>query len=209
MSGIQLRQQNLANRIRNILYEFNIDTDLLEIELTESALVDTHDGSFAVLEQINSMGLRVSMDDFGCGYSSLSCLRDIPLSCIKIDRSFVSDINKDNNSDKLIASIISIAHGLGLEVVAEGVEKKHQADHLTAIGCVNICKAFISVVRCLRGRLRTFYKNNRWRWQVDQLVSTKKAGSASENGKYFNLCPFFAPQLVRLTKKGCTNRVAL
>ena len=81
------------------------------------------------------MGLRVTMDDFGTGYSSLAYLKDFPLECIKIDRSFVKDIDKDENANKLIASIISIAHGLGLEVVAEGVEEKYQADHLIALGC--------------------------------------------------------------------------
>ena len=135
ISGVQLRQQNLANRIQNILDEFNIDTHLLEIELTESSLVDTHDQSFAILKQINEMGIRVTMDDFGTGYSSLSYLKSIPLACLKIDRAFISDIDKDENADKLVASIISIAHGLGLEVVAEGVEEKYQADHLTALGC--------------------------------------------------------------------------
>jgi diguanylate cyclase (GGDEF)-like protein/PAS domain S-box-containing protein len=135
MSGVQLRQQNLANRIQNILDEFNIDTHLIEIELTESSLVDFHDISFAILEQIEKMGIRVTMDDFGTGYSSLSYLKNIPLSGLKIDRSFISDINKDENADKLVASIVSIAHGLGLEVVAEGVEEKHQADHLIALGC--------------------------------------------------------------------------
>jgi len=135
ISGVQLRQQNLANRIQNILDEFNLDTHLLEIELTESSLVDTHDQSFAILQQINEMGIRVTMDDFGTGYSSLSYLKNIPLSCLKIDRAFISDIDKDENADKLVASIISIAHGLGLEVVAEGVEEKYQADHLTALGC--------------------------------------------------------------------------
>ena len=90
ISGVQLRQQNLAHRIHNVLDEFNLDTHLLEIELTESSLVNTHDQSFAILEQINEMGLRVTMDDFGTGYSSLSYLRDIPLSCLKIDRSFIN-----------------------------------------------------------------------------------------------------------------------
>jgi diguanylate cyclase (GGDEF)-like protein len=135
LSGGQLRQQNLANRIQNVLEEFNIDTQLLEIELTESSLVNVHDRSFAILEQINTLGLRVTMDDFGTGYSSLSYLRNIPLSCLKIDKSFISDINKDKNADKLIACIVSIAHGLELEVVAEGVEEKHQADHLIGLGC--------------------------------------------------------------------------
>ena len=135
LSGVQLRQQNLANRIQSILDEFHIDTQLLEIELTESALVQTHENSFAILKQIQEMGLRVTMDDFGTGYSSLAYLKDFPLECIKIDRSFVKDIDKDENANKLIASIISIAHGLGLEVVAEGVEEKYQADHLIALGC--------------------------------------------------------------------------
>lgn len=135
MSGIQLRQQNLANRIQNILDEFNIDTDMLEIELTESSLVNTDNKPFAILKQINEMGLRVTMDDFGTGYSSLSYLRYIPLSSLKIDRAFISDINKDENANKLIASIVSMSHELGLEVVAEGVEEKHQVDFLSALGC--------------------------------------------------------------------------
>ncbi|BBO70921.1 hypothetical protein DSCA_48510 [Desulfosarcina alkanivorans] len=135
ISGVQLRRMNLVGRIRNILDEFNIDTGLLEIELTESSLVNTTDQSIAVLKKIREMGLRVSMDDFGTGYSSLAYLKNIPLSCLKIDRAFISDINKNETADKLIASIVSMAHGLGLEVVAEGVEEKHQADHLTALGC--------------------------------------------------------------------------
>ena len=135
ISGVQLRQQNLASRIRSILDEFNLGADLLEIELTESSLVNTSDQSFVILKKIKDMGLRVSMDDFGTGYSSLSYLRNIPLSGLKIDRSFICDINIDENADKLIASIVSMAHGLGLEVVAEGVEEKHQADFLSALGC--------------------------------------------------------------------------
>ena len=135
VSGVQLRQLNLANRIQTIMDEFNIDTHLLEIELTESSLVNTYDQSFATLKKIKAMGIRVTMDDFGTGYSSLSYLRDIPLSGLKIDRSFVADIDKDENANKLVASIVSIAHGLGLDVVAEGVEEKYQADHLIALGC--------------------------------------------------------------------------
>ncbi len=135
LSGIQLRQKNLARQIKKVMDEFNITADLLEIELTESSLINTGDPSFTILKQIKEMGLRVTMDDFGTGYSSLSYLKNIPLSCLKIDRSFVSDIDKDPHADKLIASIVSMAHGLGLDVVAEGVEEKYQADHLIALGC--------------------------------------------------------------------------
>lgn len=135
MSSVQLRQQNLADRILSILAEFNIKPNELEIELTESALIKTYDQSFPNLEKFKKMGLPVTMDDFGTGYSSLAYLRKMPLSGMKIDRSFVSDINRDETSHKLIACMASIAQGLGLEITAEGVEKKYQADHLIALGC--------------------------------------------------------------------------
>jgi diguanylate cyclase (GGDEF)-like protein len=135
LSGVQLHQRNLANRIQEILDEFKLETHLLEIELTESSLVNSYDKTFTVLKQIKDLGVRVIMDDFGTGYSSLAYLRDIPLSCIKIDRSFTMDIGKDRNAEKLIASIISMAHGLSLEVVAEGVEEELQMDYLIAMGC--------------------------------------------------------------------------
>jgi len=135
LSGVQLRQKNLATRIQSILNEFNLETHMLEIELTESSLVNSFDKGFTVLNQIKELGLRITMDDFGTGYSSLSYLKNIPLSCLKIDRSFTADIGKDDISEKLIASIISMAKGLGMEVVAEGVEEEYQAVHLIALGC--------------------------------------------------------------------------
>ena len=135
LSGLQLRQQNLPVQIQNTLKEFQLSSHLLEIELTESSLVNAYDQSFTILKQIREMGFRVTMDDFGTGYSSLSYLKDIPLTGLKIDRAFVCEINKDENANKLIASIVSMAHGLGLDVVAEGVEERFQADHMVALGC--------------------------------------------------------------------------
>jgi len=135
ISGIQLRQGNLFSRISHILNEFNLDPQLLEIELTESYLVQNDDRTHSILKRIKEMGIRVTMDDFGTGYSSLSCLSKIPLSCVKIDRSFIVDINNNEDVGQLIASIISMAHKLGLDVVAEGVEEKQQVDRLIAFGC--------------------------------------------------------------------------
>ena len=135
LSGVELLQKNMANRLQKVLDQFNLESHLLEIELTESTFASNYDGSFSVLKQIKELGVRVTLDDFGTGYSSLHCLRNIPLSCLKIDRSFVSDINKDESANKLITAIVSIAHELGLEVVAEGVEKKYQADYLISLGC--------------------------------------------------------------------------
>ena len=135
VSGIQLSQHNFPHRIQAILDKFDIGAHMLEIELTETALVNSVDESFAMLEQIRQMGIRISMDDFGTGYSSFSYLKDIPLSCLKIDKSFIFDVNINDNVDKLVSSMVSIAHGLGIEVVAEGVEEKHQADYLIELGC--------------------------------------------------------------------------
>ena len=135
LSGVQLRQRNLVHRIEEIMQQFNLESHHLEIELTESSLINSSDASFTVLGQLKELGIRIIIDDFGTGYSSLAYLRKIPLSGVKIDRSFVMEIGKDKNTETLIASIVSMAHGLGLEIVAEGVEEQFQADHLSALGC--------------------------------------------------------------------------
>ena len=135
LSSRQLQQQDLVCNIQALLNKFNLEPHRLEIELTESSMMNYHDKSVVVLEQIKALGVRVTMDDFGTGYSSIAYLKDIPLSCVKIDRSFVSDVGKNKNSEKLIAMIISMAHSLDLEVVGEGVETQSQADHLIALGC--------------------------------------------------------------------------
>lgn len=135
VSGIQLSKKNLAKCIQDILKEFNLKPGNLDIELTESALVTIHDKNFTVLRQIMDHGHRIYMDDFGTGFSSLSYLKDVPLSGLKIDRSFVQGVGSGAGSEKLIASIVSMAKGFDLEVVAEGVETQEQADFLIACGC--------------------------------------------------------------------------
>lgn len=135
LSGVQLRKKNLAKCIQDILNEFNLKPHNLDIELTESTLVSLYDKNFTVLRQIMDHGHRVYMDDFGTGFSSLSYLKDVPLNGLKIDRSFVKEIGSSAGTEKLIASIVSMARGLELEVVAEGVETQEQADFLVACGC--------------------------------------------------------------------------
>lgn len=159
MSGSQLRQPGLADRIGSFLGEFQIPARQLEIELTESVLIKTRDQSLSNLEQFNAMGLRVTMDDFGTGYASLAYLRKIPLTGLKIDRSFVADIDKDERANELIACIVALARGLRLEVTAEGVEHAYQADHLRALGCQYLQGSYFSkpipreeVVRTLQSR---------------------------------------------------------
>ena len=144
LSGVQLRQRDLPSRIQKIMVESKLDSGMLEIELTESSLVNFHDQSFSVLGKIKELGIRVTMDDFGTGYSSLSYLKEMPLSCVKIDRSFIMDIGKNDNSNKLIASIVSMAQSLGLTVVAEGIEDQQQLDFLASIGCEFLQGYYIS-----------------------------------------------------------------
>ncbi len=135
VSGIQLRRPSLINKIVKTLKKNEVDHRLLELELTESSLITTGDEAFVALERIKKLGIRITMDDFGTGYSSFSYLRKIPLSCLKVDRSFVMDINKDKRANNIVASIISMAHELGLDVVAEGVEEQHQVQLLKKLGC--------------------------------------------------------------------------
>lgn len=135
VSEVQLREQDLAQIIQDLLDEFDLVPAMLEIELTESSLVNPHDISLATLRKMKEIGVKVAVDDFGTGYSSLSYLRKIPLSCLKIDRSFINDINSDDSANSLISSIISMAHGLNLEVVAEGVETESQINFLRERGC--------------------------------------------------------------------------
>ena len=135
LSGLQLQQENLTKRIQKILGKYDIQPHQLELELTESTLVNSSDKTVDVLKQIKKLGIQLTIDDFGTGYSSLAYLRTIPLSCVKIDRSFIRDIGIGIKADKLIASIISMARTMGLVVVAEGVEHQHQAKALTDLGC--------------------------------------------------------------------------
>ncbi len=135
LSGVQLRQRNLAQKIEGILARHNLLPEQLELELTESALIHSFDKAHTMLKKIKELGVAVTMDDFGTGYSSLAYLKDIPISCLKIDRSFIADIGHHHTAEKLVTSIVSMAHGLDLKVVAEGVEEKDQADFMTALDC--------------------------------------------------------------------------
>ncbi|MBF0234299.1 MAG: EAL domain-containing protein, partial [Desulfamplus sp.] len=107
----------------------------LDLELTESMLFDNIERNIAFMEDLKNLGISLSIDDFGTGYSSLSYLKSFPVNTLKIDRSFVMDIPEDKDDMAITSTIISMAHSLGLEVVAEGVETRIQADFLRARGC--------------------------------------------------------------------------
>ncbi|HEV7798253.1 MAG TPA: EAL domain-containing protein, partial [Pyrinomonadaceae bacterium] len=129
------QQPNLVERIAQILKETGLDPRFLELELTEGSIMKDPDQAIGKLHELKAMGLKISVDDFGTGYSSLSHLKRFPIDTLKIDQSFVRDINTDSNDAAIVAAIIDLAHALKLNVVAEGVETEEQLDCLRGLGC--------------------------------------------------------------------------
>ena len=135
VSPLQLRDRALPALIRSILAETGLPPLRLEIELTESALIEDFDLAHKILVDLKSTGIRLALDDFGTGYSSLRHLLGLPLDKIKIDRSFVGTINSVLASRKIVAGVIGMAHSLGLSIVAEGIEEVEVAGILKLLGC--------------------------------------------------------------------------
>lgn len=135
VSGHQLKAPDFVQTIEQILAETGLPPTSLELEITESVLLDDPEGNRKTLEVLAEMGVRLAIDDFGTGYSSLSYLRRFPFDTLKIDRSFIGDIADEEEAAKLVSAIISIADVLGLTTVAEGVENQEQLDYLIAQGC--------------------------------------------------------------------------
>lgn len=135
VSGVQLRLANLANRIQEILAEVGLPPERLEIEITETALIDDFDQALRTLRQIKEIGVKVAMDDFGTGCSSLSNLLAFPFHKIKIDQSFVRNVHGDEHSATIVRAVVSLCQGLNLSVLAEGVETTEELQFLTDESC--------------------------------------------------------------------------
>jgi diguanylate cyclase (GGDEF)-like protein/PAS domain S-box-containing protein len=135
ISPRELAQRDLVDRIREVLGENDVDARRLCIEITENAVLDELDTAIETLDAIRNLGVRLAIDDFGTGYSSLSYLRRLPVDTVKIDRTFTTELNTDHNDVTIVAGIIGLARGLGLQVVAEGVETERQAEILIELGC--------------------------------------------------------------------------
>jgi diguanylate cyclase (GGDEF)-like protein/PAS domain S-box-containing protein len=135
VSAKQLKRSNLPERIVAIAHEFDIAPHQLEVELTESVAMQDSEQHVAKLHALRDLGVRVSVDDFGTGYSSLAYLRNLPIDYLKIDRTFVRDMNVDRNDAAIVRAIISMAQSLHLGTVAEGIETREHASQLLALGC--------------------------------------------------------------------------
>ena len=135
LSARQLHHNDLDRRIKRILSESGADPGMIEIEITESVLMQNAEQVIGILRNLQQMGIRLSVDDFGTGYSSLAYLRSFPLDSLKIDRSFISDVTTNPDAALIVRAVISMAQNLRLKVVAEGVETSAQLAFLAASGC--------------------------------------------------------------------------
>jgi diguanylate cyclase (GGDEF)-like protein/PAS domain S-box-containing protein len=135
LSTRQLGDSDLVEDVEGLLRETGLDPECLILEITESAVVGAEEHRFDTLRRLHAMGVRFALDDFGTGYSSLSYLKRLPVSLLKIDRSFVEAIGQDAEDEVLVSGIVYVASGLGLSVVAEGVETPEQLARVKSLGC--------------------------------------------------------------------------
>jgi EAL domain-containing protein (putative c-di-GMP-specific phosphodiesterase class I) len=133
--SVKQLDDSFVSHVQEVLDKTGLKENLLELEITESLLMDNVQENVRILENINHLGVRFAMDDFGTGYSSLSYLRQFPIGKLKIDRSFVNDITSDPDDEAIIRAIIAMGQTLKLKVIAEGVENHQQLILLQAMGC--------------------------------------------------------------------------
>ncbi len=135
ISAANLADPNFPGQIESILLDTGIRRDSLKLEITESAVMEDAETAIELLRQVKAAGVSVSIDDFGTGYSSLSYLQKFPLDYLKIDRSFISEMEKGGENEEIVRTIIALADALKLKVIAEGIETEHQSERLNSLGC--------------------------------------------------------------------------
>ncbi len=143
-SARQLADTALPGRIATLLGTYGVPASLLEIEITESSLLESIEVTGQILRELEAMGISIALDDFGNGYSSLGYIRSLPIHTIKIDRSFINDIRNSPDDEIIVGSIVTLAHNLKKRVVAEGVELLDQLIHLKTVGCDEVQGYYLS-----------------------------------------------------------------
>jgi diguanylate cyclase (GGDEF)-like protein len=144
ISARSLLDRDFPNEIASALETYQVDPGQLELEITESALINDPERAQQTLERLNGLGVRFAIDDFGTGYSSLSYLRRLPIQTLKIDRSFIAQVTEQQHDQIIVQSTITLAKNLALKVVAEGVEDHSTLDYLGALGCDMVQGYFVS-----------------------------------------------------------------
>ena len=138
LSPVQFRHGDLAGLVHQVLLDTGLAPGRLELEITESVLIDDLPRALAILRRLKALGVRIAMDDFGTGYSSLSNLQAFPFDKIKIDRSFICDLERNGQAATIVRAVIALGRGLNLPVVAEGVETRAQLEFLSTEACAEV-----------------------------------------------------------------------
>ncbi|MBD3110299.1 EAL domain-containing protein [Bacillus sp. AGMB 02131] len=135
VSAYQFQQPHFLERVKKVLADTGLDPKYLQLELTESMMMNKVNYSISIMQELKSIGVKVSIDDFGTGYSSLSYLKNLPIDSLKIDRSFINNLKQETSDMAIVEAIIMMGHGLSVKVVAEGVEKEEQMSLLKEMKC--------------------------------------------------------------------------
>ncbi len=135
ISAVQLHSGNLINLVTNVLKEEKHSPHLLELEVTETAIMVETQKSVLQIEKLRNIGVNVSIDDFGTGYSSLGQLKDLPANILKIDKSFISSLTTNEEDVSIVRAVINLGQSLNLKVIAEGVETREHSNILSDLGC--------------------------------------------------------------------------
>jgi diguanylate cyclase (GGDEF)-like protein/PAS domain S-box-containing protein len=135
LSAKQLRRQDFAETVKRVLRRTGLDSRCLCLDITETLYITVLEGNTAALDELRQMGVRISIDDFGVGYSSLAYLKRLPADTLKIDRTFVAGLGEDVEDTAIVRMLVDLAHTLGMTIVAEGVESEEQAEQLKEMGC--------------------------------------------------------------------------
>lgn len=135
VSAKQFKHQDLVKLVDNVLAETGMSAEYLELEITETAIMENVESAITKLNALEKKGIKVSIDDFGTGYTSISYLKQFPINILKIDRSFIKGIPQNHNDNAIASGVIALAHSLGLLVVAEGVETNEQLQYLAEHNC--------------------------------------------------------------------------
>lgn len=179
LSARQFRERTLIDDVAAALSRSGLPAANLELEITESMVMDDAEQSIATLRRLKGMGLKVSVDDFGTGYSSLSYLKRFPLDALKIDQSFVRDLTSEADDRAIVAAIISLSRSLGLKVVAEGVETQAHFDYLRAGGCDQMQGYLLSRPLPAAG-ITSFLHAHREGWHPDPATAVSTPWAARQ-----------------------------
>ncbi|HKZ45876.1 MAG TPA: EAL domain-containing protein, partial [Thermodesulfobacteriota bacterium] len=144
LSVRNLQNPQLLDKIKGLVSTWGITPSSVRFEITESIIMQNPELAIETITELTSMGIKFSIDDFGTGYSSLSYLQRLPVDVIKIDKSFVINMETDKNNTMIVRSVIELAHNIGLKVTAEGVENKEVMDKLISLGCDDAQGYYIS-----------------------------------------------------------------